>query len=206
MAAKKPAQKRTAQGTFRTMIDEVLAQKMHDDYAENGVSYGGLSQKYGFSRSSIYEAFQRYGFKTRLIRDAKPNQKLLRSIATMYKSGKTLTQIRSELGLKTHNSTLAANLRANGVEIRSRAQNAALRWKTHRDKIPNIIKEYKEGVGVSILAKRYGVNESFCLRWLRRNGITIRHYNDPIYSSEGQSQRKDQRKESPKTAQRIVTT
>ncbi len=184
----KPAQKRTPQGTFKTMIDEALARTMHQDYADNGVSYGRLSQKYGFSRSSIFEAFQRYGFKTQSVRTAKLDAKILRTITTLYQSGNTLSQIRSELGLRMHNSTLAGHLRANGVEIRSQAQNAALRWKSHREKIPRILEEYKEGIGVSALAKRYGVHESFCLRWLRRNGITIRHSNDPIYSCEGQRQ------------------
>jgi hypothetical protein len=106
-------------------------------------------------------------------------------IAALYAEGKTLPEIRTALGLRMQNRVIITLIRQEGVSIRSRREEEARRWKAHRKKIPLIIKAYKEGTGVPTLARRYKVNPSFCYTWLRRNGITIRHPNDPIYAQIG---------------------
>lgn len=178
-------QQRSSRGTFTGLIDEVLARTMHRDYAERSIGYTQLAKHYGFSKSSIYEAFKRYDLPTRLVKSSKPNAQLVGAIAALYAEGKTLPEIRTALGLRMQSRVMVMLLRQEGVTIRTRREEEARRWKAHRKKIPLIIKAYKEGTGVPTLAKRYNVNPSFCYTWLRRNGITIRHSNDPIYAQLG---------------------
>ena len=174
---------RSSDGTFKTVISEALARKMHEDYRENGVSYSRLSQKYGFSRSSIYEAFRRHHLPTSLACSQKPSAELIEKIALLYSAGKTLPEIRSMLGLRMHFGTMTSLLRTSGIAVRSRKEDEARRWKTYRDKIPLIVAAYREGDSVPKIAQRYKVCPSFCYSWLRRNGVRIRHHNDPIYNS-----------------------
>lgn len=174
---------RSADGTFKIVISEALARKMHKDYQENGVSYSRLSQKYGFSRSSIYEAFRRHQLPTSLVRSRKPNAKLIQKIARLYTAGKTLPEIRTMLGLRMHTGTMTSLLRMSGIALRSRTEEEARRWKKYREKIPLIVAAYREGNSVPKIAQRYKVRPSFCYSWLRRNGVRIRHHNDPIYNN-----------------------
>ncbi len=178
-------QQRSSNGTFTALIDEVLARTMHRDYAERGMGYTQLAKHYGFSKSSIYEAFKRYNLPTRLVKGSKPDAQLAGTIAALYAEGKTLPEIRTALGLQMPSRVMITLVRQEGVSLRTRHEEEARRWKAHRKKIPLIIKAYKEGIGVPTLAKRYNVNPSFCYTWLRRNGITIRHSNDPIYAQIG---------------------
>jgi len=69
------------------------------------------------------------------------------------------------------------------LEVRTRSEEEERRWKAHRSLIPHIVEEYKQGASAMEIAKRYNVDPSFCYKWLRRNGVTIRNANDKIYAS-----------------------
>ena len=113
----------------------------------------------------------------------KPNAKLIQKIVRLYTAGKTLPEIRTMLGLRMHTGTMTSLLRMGGIALRSRTEEEARRWKKYRDKIPLIVAAYRQGESVPKIAQRYKVRPSFCYSWLRRNGVRIRHHNDPIYNS-----------------------
>lgn len=167
----------------RGLIDETLARVMHQDYVENGASYSDLSRTYNFSRSSIHDAFRRYNLPANLLLNEESKQEIIRKVCELYSSGKTYTEIRTVLGRRFHDKTLTTYLAKGGVAVRTRSEEEARRWKEHRDLVPKIVEEYKQGTSALVLAKRYNVDPSFCYKWLRRSGVTIRNSNDQIYSS-----------------------
>lgn len=183
MRKKSTIRRKSRRSYARGLIDGILAHKMHQDYTENGVSYGDLSRKYNFSRSSIHDAFRRYNLPTNLLRNEESKQEIICKVCELYSSGKTYSEIRTVLGRRFHDKTLTTYLAKGGVAVRTRSEEEARRWKEHRELVPKIVEEYKQGTSALVLAKRYNVDPSFCYKWLRRSGVTIRNSNDRIYSS-----------------------
>jgi DNA invertase Pin-like site-specific DNA recombinase len=63
MRKKRQKQKRDKNGKFVATLDEAKIRDMHNDYRD-GIGYTELARKYGYSRSTICEAFQRYSLPT----------------------------------------------------------------------------------------------------------------------------------------------
>ena len=178
------AQERCDKGRFSRAMDDSLVRAMHKEYIQGGAGYTALSEKYGFSRSSIFAAFRRLNLPTKQVKESLESlpPETAQAIAQSYTNGDSLGKIRRRFGLQAHNRTIATFLRQRGVSIRDRAEEEAVKWKDRREHIPQIIAEYRKGESVTTLARRYNVTPSFCLRWLRRNGVAIRCANDEIYA------------------------
>ncbi|MCS6809454.1 MAG: hypothetical protein RML40_11645 [Bacteroidota bacterium] len=185
-------QPRNTLGRFSPIISLELARIMYYEYSEHQRSYTALARMYGFSRSSIHEAFRRFGFATSSHyrntqhRSRWNNEHVQHRILTLYAAGETIPEICRILDIRAHHTTIAALLRRQGIHIRTRAEEEARRWASHRQLIPTIVQEYRQGIGVPTIARKYNVHPSFCYKWLRRSGVTIRHWNDPVYHQRSQ--------------------
>jgi transposase len=183
-AGKNPrAQRRSEEGRFTSAMEDNVVRAMHEDYMTQGFTYAALSAKYGFSRSGIHEAFRRLGLPTTRNKASleslppETTQEMIRR----YAEGDSIGALRQRFALRAQNARIVEFLRRQGVSIRTRAEEEALKWQDRRAHIPQIIAEYRKGDSVTTLAKRYSVTPSFCLRWLRRNGVAIRCAHDEIY-------------------------
>jgi hypothetical protein len=173
---------RQTTGPGKRKIDDALIRTIHQDYSD-GMGYGELSKKYGFSRSSIHDAFQRHNLPTALIRvdplDKRMTPNVVARVTTMYDEGSTLEQVsQAFLGVFTSRD-IKRILQKSGVKRRVRSDYETAEQIDRRKYHPIIIAMYiEEHLPVTVIAARLGLPETYCRRTLQRSKVQMRHRND----------------------------
>jgi hypothetical protein len=176
-----PTERKNTESTKRK-IDRDLICLIHRDYSD-GMGYGELSKKYGFSRSSIHDAFQRYNLPTALIRvdplDKRMTAEVVARVTELYQGGHTLEQVsHAFLGAFTPRD-IKRILQKHNVKRRVRSDYETIEQIDRRKFHPMIISMYvNEHLPVTVIALRLGLPETYCRRTLQRSGVRMRNRND----------------------------